>query len=269
MLNALAEQARQQADRRRIVEAERAPRAARGHAADADHGGAHARPAASSGGREYLDAYDTAAGQLFLGVILGYAVLLVRVQRLAPLPAPEPLPHGHRRGRCLPIGGSAVSPIGAIVLCSFVLVAGVWLALSGWQRPRPRLDDAMAHLRRRPDDCDRVARPTFASGFRRPGPRILTQTGVGAPLPTVARLGEAARAADWLAGRPSWDQTLHLVGTTRPTSTSAFSCSHSLAAFVVPSAACSACCNSTGVVSISWFVPAAISVAGGAWSHRS
>ena len=42
------------------------------------------------GRADYLRAYDTAAGQLFLGVILViYSVLLVRVQRLARYPRPS------------------------------------------------------------------------------------------------------------------------------------------------------------------------------------
>ena len=42
------------------------------------------------GRADYLRAYDTAAGQLFLGVVLViYSVLLVRVQRLARYPRPS------------------------------------------------------------------------------------------------------------------------------------------------------------------------------------
>ena len=41
------------------------------------------------GRSEYLDAYDTTGGQLFLGVALaGYAGLIVRVQQLAAFPRP-------------------------------------------------------------------------------------------------------------------------------------------------------------------------------------
>ena len=53
------------------------------------------------GHAEYLAPYDTAGGQLFLGGVLAiYALLLVRVQRLAHFPRPsrflttaEPLVH--------------------------------------------------------------------------------------------------------------------------------------------------------------------------------
>ena len=104
------------------------------------------------GRADYLRAYDTAAGQLFLGVDPRDLCRAARAGATpGPLPAPEPVPHRVRsRPMRRPIGGGPVSPIGAIVLCSFVLVGGVWLAMSGWRQPRPRLDDAMAHLRRRP-----------------------------------------------------------------------------------------------------------------------
>ena len=39
-------------------------------------------------------------------------------------------------------------PAGVLALCSIVFCIGAWLMLSGWRQPRPRLDRAMAHLRR-------------------------------------------------------------------------------------------------------------------------
>jgi len=39
-------------------------------------------------------------------------------------------------------------PAGVLALCSIVFCTGAWLMLSGWRQPRPRLDRAMAHLRR-------------------------------------------------------------------------------------------------------------------------
>jgi tight adherence protein B len=88
VLSALAEQARTQADRRRLVEAERAP----------------TRREVSAltlimvmlvialfvfGRSEYLAAYDDAAGQLFVATALvAYGALLARVQRLARFPRP-------------------------------------------------------------------------------------------------------------------------------------------------------------------------------------
>ena len=89
VLSALAEQARHQADRRRIVEAERAPARREVQLVSlvmcALLGGMFVFARSS-----YLDAYDTVAGQLFLGMILGgYALLLVRVSRLSRFPRPS------------------------------------------------------------------------------------------------------------------------------------------------------------------------------------
>jgi tight adherence protein B len=89
VLSALAEQARHQADRRRIVEAERAPMRREVQLVSivmcALLAGMFVFARDS-----YLDAYDTASGQVFLGVILcGYAALLVRVGRLSQYPRPS------------------------------------------------------------------------------------------------------------------------------------------------------------------------------------
>ena len=89
VLNSLAEQARHQADRRRIVDAERAP-VQREVTLLSVIMGALIVGLLVLGRADYLRAYDTAAGQLFLGVILViYSVLLVRVQRLARYPRPS------------------------------------------------------------------------------------------------------------------------------------------------------------------------------------
>jgi len=88
VLTALAEQTREQVDRRRLVEAERAPTRRE----------VQALTLIMSllvvgllvfGRSEYLDAYDSTGGQLFLGVALAaYAGLVLRVQRLAAFPRP-------------------------------------------------------------------------------------------------------------------------------------------------------------------------------------
>jgi tight adherence protein B len=89
VLNSLAEQARHQADRRRIVDAERAP-VQREVTLLSVIMGALIVGLLVLGRADYLRAYDTAVGQLFLGVILViYSVLLVRVQRLARYPRPS------------------------------------------------------------------------------------------------------------------------------------------------------------------------------------
>ncbi|MEO6653459.1 MAG: hypothetical protein ABIP17_12465 [Ilumatobacteraceae bacterium] len=86
VLTALAEQTRQAVDRRRLIEAERAPTRREIQALTM---------IMSSlvilllvfGRSEYLDSYDTTTGQIVLGSLLaGYALLLVRVQKLAAFP---------------------------------------------------------------------------------------------------------------------------------------------------------------------------------------
>ena len=88
VLSALAAQARHQADRRRVVEAERAPmrrEVAMVSLVMCALLGAVFLFARSS----YLNAYDTVSGQLFLTMILiVYAVLLLWVGRLATFPKP-------------------------------------------------------------------------------------------------------------------------------------------------------------------------------------
>lgn len=89
VLTALAEQARHQADRRRIVEAERAPARREVQLVSlvmcALLAGMFVFARSS-----YLDAYDTLPGQVFLGaVVTGYALLLVRVGRLSRFPRPS------------------------------------------------------------------------------------------------------------------------------------------------------------------------------------
>lgn len=88
VLTALAEQARQQVDRRRLIEAERAPARREVQALTLIMGGL-VLGLLLFGRSEYLDAYDTPGGQVFLSVaLLGYAALIVRVQRLSVFPRP-------------------------------------------------------------------------------------------------------------------------------------------------------------------------------------
>jgi hypothetical protein len=88
VLTALAEQTRQQVDRRRLVEAERAPTRREVQALTGIMG-ALVIGLLVFGRSQYLDAYDEPTGQLFLGASLaGYVALIVRVQRLAAFPRP-------------------------------------------------------------------------------------------------------------------------------------------------------------------------------------
>src|SRR5690606_2276552 len=88
VLTALAEQTRQQVDRRRLVEAERAP-ARREVQALTIIMSSLVMALLVFGRVEYLDAFDDTDGQVFLAVsLVGYVALLVRVQRLAAFPRP-------------------------------------------------------------------------------------------------------------------------------------------------------------------------------------
>jgi tight adherence protein B len=88
VLTALAEQARTQADRRRLVEAERAPTRREVRALTAIMG-MLVIALFVFGRSEYLAAYDDAPGQLFVAAaLMTYGALLVRVQRLARFPRP-------------------------------------------------------------------------------------------------------------------------------------------------------------------------------------
>jgi tight adherence protein B len=88
VLSALAEQARTQADRRRLVEAERAP-TRREVSALTSIMVVLVIALFVFGRSDYLAAYDDTAGQLFVAVALvAYGALLARVQRLARFPRP-------------------------------------------------------------------------------------------------------------------------------------------------------------------------------------
>ena len=104
VLSALAEQARTQADRRRILDAERAP-VQREVTLLTLIMGALLLGVLLFGRSEYLAAYDRGGGQLFLAVVVAaYGALLIRVQRLARFPRP---------GRFLTGGGGTTEPIAA------------------------------------------------------------------------------------------------------------------------------------------------------------
>lgn len=89
VLTALADQARAQANRRRIVDAERAP-IQREVTLLTLIMGALVIALVVLGRGDYLRAYDTAGGQTFLTIVIAiYATLLLRVQRLARFPKPS------------------------------------------------------------------------------------------------------------------------------------------------------------------------------------
>ncbi len=88
VLSALADQARTHADRRRVLDAERAP-VQREVMLLSLIMGCLLVGLLVFGRADYLSPYDTAGGQLFLGVVIAiYAALLLRVQQLARFPRP-------------------------------------------------------------------------------------------------------------------------------------------------------------------------------------
>jgi hypothetical protein len=88
VLSALAQQTREQVDRRRLVEAERAPTRREVTSLTVIMGGLVVALLVF-GRSQYLDAYDQPEGQVFLAAALaGYAGLIVRVQKLAAFPRP-------------------------------------------------------------------------------------------------------------------------------------------------------------------------------------
>ncbi|BAN00447.1 type II secretion system F family protein [Ilumatobacter coccineus] len=104
VLTSLAEQARTQADRRRIVDAERAP-IQREVLLLTLIMGALVVGLLVFGRAEYLAPYSSPGGQLFLAIVLAiYAGLLLRVQRLARFPRPSRFLTG--------AGGRTARPVG-------------------------------------------------------------------------------------------------------------------------------------------------------------
>ncbi len=102
VLTSLADQARHQADRRRIVDAERAPVQREVGLLTAIMGSLIVGLIVF-GRADYLQPYETIGGQLFLAAVLAiYGVLLLRVQRLARFPRPQ---------RFLGIGTRANEPL--------------------------------------------------------------------------------------------------------------------------------------------------------------
>lgn len=89
VLTSLAQQARQLADRRRLVEAERAP-VQREVVMLTVIMGSLVAALFIFARADYLEPYDTSAGQLFLGTVLAaYLLLLARVRQLAHYPRPH------------------------------------------------------------------------------------------------------------------------------------------------------------------------------------
>jgi Flp pilus assembly protein TadB len=248
VLGSLAEQARRQADRRRLVEAERAP-IQREVTLLTVIMGSLVVGLLVFGRAEYLAPYDTAGGQLFLGLVLAiYAALLLRVQRLARFPRPSRfLTAGsahHPRLSCRRAanrrGDNAVREhrmrtTGVLALCSIVFCAGAWLASSGWRQPRPRLDRAMAHLRR-----------TGSPRSPRDAPGVTVSIGS-----FVERHGAGARTR-------RWTQPLRLVGRSVQTHLG-YLVLAALGGFAIPAVVLGVL-QALGLVSLGVWIPASLSL---------
>ncbi len=126
---------------------------------------------------------------------------------------------------------------GLLLACSSAACLGLWLAASGWRQPLPRLDRAMAHLRR---------------------PSTATTTTVGTNPSAATRLGrlvERNGAATWAQ---AWAQPLRLIDRSVTTHLGVLALS-SLAGFVAPSLILGIL-QLTGVLSIGLWVPGLLSL---------
>ena len=124
------------------------------------------------------------------------------------------------------------------MVCSVAFCAGTWLSVTGWRQPRPRLERAMAHLRRPMATGAPVAGSTNAI------------TSIGA---FVERRGTTT----WTR---TWARPLRLVGRNVEVHVG-YLVLVSLAALGIPALVLGAL-QAGGVVSISFWVPAACSLVG-------
>jgi len=132
-----------------------------------------------------------------------------------------------------------MSTSGALVLCSVIFCAGAWMAATGWSQPRPRLDRAMAHLRR---PATIIAAPTGTSSS--------TATTIGS---FVERHSSTTRTRTWarplrLVGRSVEEHLGYLVFA-------------ALTGLVVPALVLGAL-QGAGVVSIDLWIPTAVALLG-------
>ena len=129
-------------------------------------------------------------------------------------------------------------PVGVLVLCSIVFCAGSWLVLTGWRQPRPTLQRAMAHLHR-PGVITSASTP-HASGA----------------LVSIGSLVDRRGASTWTR---TWTRPLRLVGRTVDQHLG-YLVLAALGGLVTP-ALVLALLQTVGVVSIGFWIPAALSIA--------
>jgi tight adherence protein C len=126
---------------------------------------------------------------------------------------------------------------GVLAVCSIVFCAGAWLASSGWRQPRPRLDRAMAHLRR-----------TGSPRSPRDAPGVTVSIGS-----FVERHGGGARTR-------GWTQPLRLVGRSVETHLG-YLVLAALGGFAIPAVVLGVL-QALGQVSLGIWIPASLSLVG-------
>jgi hypothetical protein len=129
---------------------------------------------------------------------------------------------------------------GVLALCSIVFCAGAWLASSGWRQPRPRLDRAMAHLRR--TGSPRSPRDT---------------PGVTVSIASIGSFVERHGAGAWTR---RWTQPLRLVGRSIETHLG-YLVVAALGGLAIP-AVLLGVLQSLGLVSLGVWIPASLSLVG-------
>ena len=125
---------------------------------------------------------------------------------------------------------------GVLVSCSIAFCAGIWLVLSGWRQPRPRLDRAMAHLRRS---------GTTVSVREAPG-----------VVGSVGEFVERRGASTWTR---AWSQPLRLVDRTVEVHVGSLVLA-AMGGLVAPTVVLGAL-QAVGLVSLEVWIPAALSLA--------
>jgi tight adherence protein C len=128
---------------------------------------------------------------------------------------------------------------GLVLVSSVLLVVAIWLIVTGWRQPRPRVADAMQHLARRPAD----KRDPSGSG----------RTG------TLDAIGRAATGTRTGLRTITWERPLHLIGRSVDVHVGML-VTGAVAGFLVPSALL-ALAQLVGLVEIGWLVPLFISLA--------
>lgn len=131
-----------------------------------------------------------------------------------------------------------MSTTGVAVITSVAMIGAVWLVMSGWRQPRPSLAHAARHLNRRIAPVGHVGEP---------------DDGI------VGRIGSMGLRVPFVDAHVRSDQALRLIGRSRQVHVGYLV----LAAFIglaIPSLTLGVL-SRAGLVSIDWFVPAALSIA--------